>query len=160
VQTAVANFNQASSGQLTAVVGQSQGALNTSFSSTNQSENSFIAATPPPLDGNYAGNFLGTQFVANACSAPITGSLGFTVQANTITVTIPGAGNGVLDPTTGVATFQPTGIGGSNVSCSFGGTLLPNQSGPAAASGTWSCSSTGLGSGFNSANGTWTATAQ
>jgi hypothetical protein len=158
VQGAVASFNTASQSQLNTVVSQSQGPLNSSYSSSNQTAMSFNAATPPPLDGTYAGSFTGTQFVTGACPSTITGSLGYTVQGSTITVTIPGAGSGTLDPTTGIASFQPTaGIGGANVSCSFGGTLLPNQTGPASASGTWSCSSTGPGSTFNSGNGTWTA---
>jgi hypothetical protein len=157
VETAVAAFNQASNHQLTTVISQTQGPLAGSYTSTNQTAMAFTAATPPPLDGTYAGSFTGTQFASGACPAPITGSLGFTVAGTAVTATIPGAGSGTLDPTTGTASFQPTGIGGANVSCSFDGTLLPNQTGPATASGTWSCSSIGIGSNFNSANGTWTA---
>jgi hypothetical protein len=158
VQSAVKSFNMASQSQLQTVVSQSQGTLNNSYTTTSQTAQSFNAATPPPLDGTYAGTFTGTQFVTGACPSSISGSIGFTVQGTNITVTVPGGGSGTLDMTTGIASFQPTsGIGGANVSCSFGGTLLPNQSGPATASGTWSCSSTGLGSSFNSANGTWSA---
>jgi hypothetical protein len=162
VQSAVEAFNLAAGGELNTVISQSQGPLNSSFTSTSQTAMSFNAATPPPLDGTYVGNFTGTQFVS-ACpgGAGISGSLGFSVQGSTITVTGPGAGTGTLDPETGVATFQPgSGIGGPNVTCSFGGILLPNQTGPASASGTWSCASTGVGSDFNSANGTWTANVQ
>jgi len=160
VQSAVASFNQASSSQLSAVAGQSQGALNTSYTSTNQGETSFIAATPPPLDGVYAGSFTGTQTVSASCSAPINGSLGFTAQGDVITATVPNAGAGTLDPSTGTATFAIGGIGGPAVNCTFGGILLPNESGPASASGTWSCVAIGAGSQFESANGTWTASAQ
>ena len=160
VQSAVASFNQASRTQLSTVAGQSQGPLNSSYISTNQTETSFVAATPPPLDGVYAGSFTGTQFVSGTCSGALTGSLGFSVQGSTITVTVPGAGSGTLDPNTGMASFPTGGIGGQNVNCSFGGILLPNQSGPASASGAWSCLSAGVGSSFNSANGTWMATAQ
>ena len=161
VQTQVASFNTASKSQLQMVVGESQGPINNTYSGNNQTAQTFNAATPPPLDGTYSGSFTGTQFVTGACPSTITGSLGYAVQGGNITVTIPGAGSGMLDTTTGIASFQPTsGIGGANVSCTFGGTLLPNQTGPATASGTWSCSSTGPGSTFNSANGTWTASSQ
>jgi hypothetical protein len=162
VQNAIEAFNQAFGGELTMAVSQSQGPLNTSFTTTSQTATSFNAATPPPLDGTYAGNFTGTQ-ILSACpgGAGISGSLGFSVQGSTITVTAPGAGSGALNPETGVATFQPgSGIGGPNVTCSFGGILLPSQTAPASASGTWSCSSMGSGSGFISANGTWTAAMQ
>jgi hypothetical protein len=160
VQNAVAAFNNASSGQLSQVTGETEGPLNSSYTTTNQTAMSFTAAAPPPLDGTYSGSFTGTQFVTNACPSTINGSIGFTVQDGSITVTMPGAGSGTLDTTTGIASFQPGGIGGSNVSCAFGGTLLPSQTGPASGSGTWSCSSFGAGSRFNSANGTWSAMAQ
>ena len=160
VQNAVAAFNNASSGQLTQVTAQTQGPLNAPYTTASQTATSFTAAAPPPLDGTYSGTFTGAQFVTNACPGTINGSLGFTVQGGTITVTMPGAGSGTVDTTTGIANFQPGGIGGANVSCTFGGTLIPSQSGPASASGTWSCSSFGVGSNFNSANGTWTAMAQ
>ena len=159
VQNAVAAFNNASSGELNQVTGQTQGPLNNSYTTTSQTATSFTAAAPPPLDGTYSGSFTGTQFLTGACPSTINGSIGFTVQGGSITVTMPGAGNGTLDTTTGIASFQPGGIGGPNVTCSFGGTLLPNQTGPASGSGTWACSSFGAGSSFNSANGTWTATA-
>ncbi len=160
VQSAVASFNRASMGQLGTLITQTTGPLNSSYNSTDHTEASFVAATPPPLDGTYAGTFTGTQFITGTCQAPINGSLQFSVQGGDITVTIPGAGTGTLDAANGKASFQPTGIGGSNVTCSFGGILLPNQTGPASASGTWSCSSNGIGSSFNSANGTWSATMQ
>jgi hypothetical protein len=159
VQSAVASFNQASSTQLNAVAGQTQGPLNTSFSSTSQTETSFSAATPPPLNGAYAGSFTGTAFATGVCPAPIGGSLGFSVSSGNITATLPGAGSGTLNPDTGIASFAPGGLGGTNVNCSFAGTLLQNTA-PATGSGTWSCTSTGAGSTFNSANGTWSATMQ
>jgi hypothetical protein len=160
VQSAVASFNLASSAQLNAVVAQTQGPLNTSYSSTSQTETSFNAATPPPLDGAYAGSFTGTQFATGVCPAPIAGSLGFTVSAGNITATLPGAGSGTLDPNSGIASFAPGALGGANVTCSFAGTLLQNPTAPATGSGTWSCTSTGIGSTFNSANGTWSVTMQ
>jgi hypothetical protein len=160
VQSAVASFNLASSAQLNAVIGQAHGALNSSFASTGQTETTFNAATPLPLDGGYVGTFTGTQFAPNACPAPINGSLGFTVTGGTISATLPGAGSGALDPDTGVASFAPGGLGGTNVSCLFAGTLLQNPTASASASGTWSCSSTGAGSTFNSANGMWSAAMQ
>jgi len=162
VQASVASFNTASQTQLQNVVQQSQGAINSSYSSSNQTAQTFNAATPPPLDGTYTGTFGGTQFVSGACPSTLPlAPLSFAVQGSNITVSIPGAGGGTLDMTTGIANFQPTsGIGGANVSCSFGGTLLPNTTGPASGSGTWSCISTGPGSSFDSANGTWTASTQ
>ena len=157
VQDAVASFETASSGELATVIGQSQGPLNNSYSSVSQTATSFDAAMPPPLDGAYAGTFTGTQFVPGACSGPINGPLAFDVAGSAISA---GAAIGTLDPESGAASFPVGGIGGANVSCSFGGILLPNQPGPVVASGTWSCLSTGVGSAFNSANGTWTATMQ
>ena len=159
VEASVASFNRAAQGQLKMLVGETQGPLNTTYSNINQNEQSFDATTPQPLDGTYAGSFTGTQFVTGACPSTIMGSLSYAVQGGNITVTLPGGGSGTLDTTTGAATFAPgSGIGGANVSCSFGGTFLPNPSASATASGTWSCVSTGAGSTFNSANGTWTAT--
>ena len=159
VQSAVASFNLASSAQLSAVAGQTQGPLSTSFSSTGQTETSFNAETPPPLDGTYAGSFTGTEFATGACPAPISGSIGFKVSGASIAATIPGSGSGTLDPNTGIASFAPSGLG-ANVTCSFAGTLLQNPTASATGSGTWSCTSTGIGSTFNSANGTWSATMQ
>jgi len=159
VQSAVASFNQAASTQLAAVVSQTQGTLNSSYSSDTETAMSFNAATPPPLDGAYAGTFSG-QFVNGTCSDAISGSLGLTVQGGGIMVTMPGAGSGTLDPDTGGATFQPAGIGGAEVSCLFSGTFIAHQSASASGSGTWSCTSNGAGSAFNSANGTWSATRQ
>ncbi len=54
---------------------------------------SFSVVPPPPRDGTYSGSFTGTRFVTKASPSTSDGSLGFTVQDGSITVTMPGAGS-------------------------------------------------------------------
>jgi hypothetical protein len=160
VQVAADKFNKAATAQSATVTAQSNGTVKNSYSATMVTSQMFSTTVPPPLNGSYTGTFSGTQFATNAKSCPISGTLGFSASATTIAVTTPGGGSGTVDQTTGNTTFTLTGVDGTSVTCTFGGSLLSNANAPATGSGTWSCPTTGQPNGFTSANGTWTAGAQ
>ncbi len=157
VESSAQTFNLGSSNQVSTVVTQSQGLLQSTYSSTGQTATSFDQATPP-FDGTYAGNFAGTQFFSGGTSCSITGALDLGVAGSTITATAPGAGSGTLTNNNG--SFTIDSIGGAGSSCSFTGTFSVNAAGTAAASGTWSCAAPSSSSGFTSATGTWSASRQ
>ncbi len=157
VESSAQTFNLGSSSQVSTVVMQSQGLLQSTYTSTGQTATSFDQATPP-FDGTYSGTFTGTQFFTGGSSCSITGALGLGVAGSTITATAPGAGSGTLTNNNG--SFTVDGIGGTGSSCSFTGTFSVNASGTPAASGTWSCTAPSSSSGFTSATGTWSASKQ
>ncbi len=153
----VKTFNQAAGKQLTSLISHTVGAtLQASYSATSQAANS-LALAAPQFNGTWSGTLNGTQFfTGNSC--PISGALGFSTTGTAIAVTAPETGTGMVDDSSGIATFTIAGLGDPNATCTFDGTFAVNTSGAASASGTWSCSVPApVASGFTSANGTWSA---
>jgi hypothetical protein len=92
------------------------------------------------FNGNYTGNYTGTLG-----SGPVAAS----ISGGTVTVTVPGSGNGTITAG-GQITFGVVTGGGQ--SCNFSGNLNLSSM-PISGSGTFSCTSP-------SGSGTWTATHQ
>ena len=154
VQTSLMTFNSAASNQVSMVTNNSTGALNNTYSDTQNTANSFNQTVLPPFNGSYTGSFMGTQSYSTG-SCPIEGSLAFAVSGSAIMVTVPGTGSGTLTSNSGE--FSVSGIAVAGSTCSFGGSFTQGALGAPSASGTWSCSPSGSSSGFISASGTWTA---
>lgn len=109
--------------------------------------------SPPPsgveqFNGTYRGTARGSFG-----SISVTETVLFAVSNGTITVTEPGRGTGSVT-SSGSASFTGTlDIGGLDVSCSYSGIFTVSGS-SATASGNWTCS------GFGGGSGTWSATRQ
>ncbi len=160
VARSVEVFDQAANNQLTTVSTQSQGALQSTVMATQQAATMIMAAVPPATSGAYSGTFSGSQGTTSGTSCPIGPSpLALVVNGSMITASVPGSGTGTLNVSSGSGSFSVSGIGPTGTSCSFGGTFTAPAGASATASGTWSCILSGATSGFQSANGTWNATA-
>jgi hypothetical protein len=127
VQSSLMTFNNAATNQLMTVTSNSQqGALQNTYSATANTVNSFIQTVQPPFNGSYVGSFIGTQSYSGG-SCAIAGSLAFTVNGSTITLTVPSAGAGTLDAN-GSGGFSVTRIAVAGATCSFSGTFTQGAS--------------------------------
>jgi Peptidase family M23 len=110
------------------------------------------------LDGTYSGSYSGiahdTDDNGNPIDVPVSGSVGFSIANELITVTVPGPGAGSIADN-GTSTFIASGVGAAaDAQCTFTG-LFSAFGGIATGSGTWSCTFDG-----GDSSGTWSGTRQ
>ncbi len=114
----------------------------------------YTVHAPNPFAGSYVGSYTGTGS-AYGYTDPLNGSVAFTVADDgTITVSVPGGGQGTVTPS-GSGEFAGAGGFGSvdNADYTFDGTFVVSKTGVVTARGHWTATAEGA-----SGSGTWTAT--